>query len=69
MIQPTHTINQKDSSAKHISKVNTEITPMVESTREGNQPLSFYNLQCCSVKVVHGTQALSETTKMRVANL
>lgn len=69
MIQPTWTITQKDSCAELVSKVNTEVTSIVDSTREGNQPMDFYNLQCWSAKMVHGTQALSETTIMRVANL
>lgn len=69
MIQPTWTITQKDSSAELVSKVNTEVTSIVDSTREGNQTMDFYNLQCWSAKMAHGTQALCETTKMRIANL
>lgn len=69
MIQPMCTVHQKDNSEKQISEVNTEITSVMDSTKEGNKPLDFYSLQCCSIKMVHGTHTVSETTKMRVANL
>jgi len=69
MIQPTGIINQKDSAEKHISKMNTKITSVVDSAWEGRQPLDFYSLQCSSVKMVHTAQAVSETTKAWVAKL
>jgi len=34
MIHPACTVNQKDSSAEHISKVNTEITSIAGSLEE-----------------------------------